>query len=237
MIDQCRLFADVSGNDRAHERAGDDDQCHGRGELGNQEESAHAHAAADVAMRRRPIALQQRRHVDARRVQRRYQAEQQRRGDADRCGVEQHVRVEVDRQPRRLRQRQPDEVERPHCQQDAECAAGEGEQQAFRQQQSDQTEPAGTVCQADGDLLTAGGCAREQQVGDVRAADPQNQRDDHQRQDHDEQELDTLLRRHRTGPQLGADRPEQCAVRIHGGEARGQRPQLGVHPPDGTAWR
>ena len=66
----------------------------------------------------------------------------------------------------------------PGCQQDAERAAGRGQQKAFRQQLACETHPAGAQREADGDLLLAAGGARQQEVRDVGAGDQQDQAHD-----------------------------------------------------------
>ena len=57
-------------------------------------------------------------------------------------------------------------------------AAGGGKHQAFHQQLPDQAPAAGAQGEPHRDLLLPRRCARDQQVGQVRAGDQQNQRDD-----------------------------------------------------------
>ena len=224
----------MSRHDRPHERARDEQEGGGRGELRHQEEGPDAPAAAGTAGAG-VVALQQRRDVDARGVQRRHQAEEHRRRDADGAGVEQHVEIELDRESRRLGQDRPDEIAAPDGEQQSSGTAGEREQDAFREQQPDQARPSGAVGHPDRDFLAPRGRARQQEVGDVRTAYPQDEPDHHQRQHDDEQELDPFLRGDGAGEPLAAGRGAQRlggkAMRL----ASRKRGQLRVDLFDRTA--
>ena len=66
----------------------------------------------------------------------------------------------------------------PPGEEDADRAAGQGEDQAFGNQLAHQQEAAGAHSQADRDLLLPADGAGEKEVGDVGAGDEQQQADD-----------------------------------------------------------
>jgi hypothetical protein len=226
VVDQCRLLAHICSAKGPDEGAGDDQQRHRRGELRHKEKGAHAGAARGVAVTRL-VSLEQRRDVDPRGVECRDHAEDERREHADGRRIKQNARIELDGEPGRFRQRGPDEVDRPSGKEDPNPAAGEREKQALGQQQPHEAGPGGTGRQADRDLLAARHGARQQEVRDIRAADPQDQADHHQRKDDHEEKLNLLLLRHGPAPSLGPrDRGAQRAVRKKGRGLRGERPQF-----------
>ena len=170
----------------AHEqaRAGDEDQR--ERDLTGHERRQHAGPARRAAI----VALQNERRTGRARLNRRRETEEQPRGDGERRGECEHVRVrrQVEHDVGRPRRDETHEEPRgPPRDANAERRARARQHPAFDEQLADDAPAAGADGQANRDLATAGRRARDEQTRDVRARDGEHQRGDahehHQRLD------------------------------------------------------
>jgi hypothetical protein len=179
----------------AGEEAGAGEEQHRQPHLGDDEPLAEAcvPGAADDAAR---FVLERRDQRRAGGLQRRCEAEEQRRQERAAKGEERDARV------RRGRQRLRSGVERQHLQQQgprppgegqADGRAGSGQHEALDQPLPHDRVAAGAEREANRHLLLARGAARQQQVGDVRARDQQHQTDHAHQHENRRRELLTQI--------------------------------------------
>ena len=148
---------------------------------------------------RRPHALRLQRGVrlEAHELQRRDQAEHERRDDGETHGHLDHARAQarVERRLRERRQQRAHAAQRDQRQRQAREHSAGREQQHFDEQQTEQPVPRGAERGARGDLADARRAAREQQVRDVHARDQQHEtrRDEQDRQRRPRIEVDHAL--------------------------------------------
>ena len=155
--------------------------------------SARRRAPRTLTVRLVPFGLQDRRDVAARGLECGHETGQHRRQARHGRRVGEHRRVERHVDRAELAEGGEDDVQRPRADEDAERAAREREEQRLAEQEQHDAPAAGAGGETDRNLAAPADAARQQQVGDVRAGDPQQRRDDHERDHRDQQELDALL--------------------------------------------
>ena len=162
-------------DETARQQAGGDQQGGGDRDLRDHQAvpqprrvTSGARAAAAVAHQ----AL----HVGARGVQRGNQSEDQRRRAGERGRERQDAPVEMNHVQARkvLRHQSGEHARADDRERESEHAAEHGQQETFRQDLADQAARARAEREADGHLAAADDRAREQQAGDVRAANQQD---------------------------------------------------------------
>ena len=79
-----------------------------------------------------------------------------------------------------IRQQQSQEANSPDGERDTQRAAQHSQQDALGEELADDPKPSGPQAQPECNFTLPGGCARQQEVGDIRARDAENQA--HQRQ-------------------------------------------------------
>ena len=170
---------------RPHEQAGRDQNQEGEGDLRDHQHAAQAEAAKPVPARFAGSRFLERRHdVRPRRLERRSKPEQHARQQREPGHDDQHVPVQFRAQGEVLtsiRQQQRQETDAPDGEHDTQRAAEHGEQDALGEELADDPKPSGPQTQAECDFAPAGGRARQEEVGDVRARDAEDEA--HQRQE------------------------------------------------------
>ena len=199
------------------------------GELGGHEGAASARGGAARAL----AAVEGERAGESggRGLERRRDAEEERRSDRQRAGEDQHPRVDprvVD--ARQRRGREPDQGGAAETGQgDAERAAGRGEHEALDQELTDQPPAARAEGRPHGHLVPPAQRPREQQVGDVRAGDQEDEADrarqDRERRPHRTRELVAEGNdRHRSGRIVGGvlgSEPAADSIEVFAGLGEG----------------
>ena len=157
--------------------------------------------------------------IEACRLQRRRNAEQQAGDESGRDTEQQHtqVGVGVQQQGRAVRGQHGEQCARGHCgERQSEHRAGDGQHQAFDKELTDEGPAARANRQAHGDFLLSGDSARDEEAGHVRAGD---QEDDRGHAHQHRQRHRVLLAQARVpgGRTLDDDRPLQELLAVVGG--------------------
>ena len=165
-------------NERAHEQSRADEQDDPHRHLAGDEQPPRP--AALAARDRASAGLGQRHlHVDAARVQRRHEAEEDARHQRDEQRDGKHARIELNGIPdREYVGAQPDQRgQHGPAHDNPESASSEGEQTAFNQQLPDHRPPAAAERHPGRDLPRARPGSREEQPRDIDASDQEHQAD------------------------------------------------------------
>ncbi len=159
----------------AQHEAGSDQQDQGQGDLAGHEDAAQA--GASPAPGQAGAAFQRVVQVDAGRLQRGRQREDEDRQERDEEREQEHAGVDRHRvEARQVGRRQPhQQIHEPEGEGGAEDGAAGGEEHAFGQELADEPEPARAQRRARRDLVLALGGAGQQQVRDVAAGDQQHE--------------------------------------------------------------
>ena len=184
----------LQADEASHQQAGADQQHQRDRDFRDHEEAAQpAPAAAEAAFALRVPAARLERgvEIDARRAQRRREAEEDAGANRDGKGEDEHRGVEPNRfEPRDVaRVDRPDDLQRDLGDRQAGGAAENAEQHALGQQLADEAFPARAERRPDGDLFLPAGGAGEQQIGDVGARDQQDERHGAEHDEHRDAEV------------------------------------------------
>ena len=114
--------------------------------------------------------------------------------------IERHM-TEPAQRPRNQQRQQPEGLRGDD---DAEDAAGEGEQEALRQQLAHETAPIRAERRADGHLARAAGGVRQHEIGDVDARDEQDAPDRDDERDERRSRVADVVVEHRHRVHAGA---------------------------------